>query len=63
VLSIHALGATIALTSHNLGEARRVAQRIVFLHGGRITEVSDADAFFRVPTSPEARQFLEGERL
>jgi len=63
VLSIHALGATIAMTSHNLGEARRVAQRIVFLHGGRITEVTDADAFFRVPTSPEARQFLEGERL
>jgi tungstate transport system ATP-binding protein len=63
VLSIHALGATIAMTSHNLAQARRVAQRIVFLHGGRITEVADADAFFRAPASAEARQFLEGERL
>jgi len=63
VLSIHALGATIAMTTHNLAQARRVAQRIVFMHGGRITEVSDADAFFRAPGSAEARQFLEGERL
>jgi tungstate transport system ATP-binding protein len=63
VLSIHALGATIAMTTHSLAQARRVAQRIVFLHAGRITEVSDADDFFRAPASAEARQFLEGERL
>jgi len=63
VLSIQALGATIAMTTHSLAQARRVAQRIVFLYGGRITETSDADDFFRAPASAEARQFLEGERL
>ena len=63
VLSIHALGATLAMTTHNLAQARRLAQRIVFLHAGRITEVTDADLFFRAPASAEARQFLDGERL
>jgi tungstate transport system ATP-binding protein len=63
VLGIHALGATLAMTTHNLAQARRLAQRIVFLHAGRITEVTEAEAFFRAPSSPEGRQFLEGERL
>jgi len=63
VLSIHALGTTLAMTTHNLAQARRLAQQVVFLHAGRITEVTQADEFFRAPASAEARQFLEGERL
>lgn len=58
---IHAVGTTIVMTTHNLGLARRFAHEIVFVHGGRVTEVTPADRFFGAPASREAAQFLEGE--
>jgi tungstate transport system ATP-binding protein len=58
---IHAAGTGIVMTTHHLGFARRVADEIVFLHEGRLTEQTPADAFFASPRSPEATQFLKGE--
>ena len=58
---IHASGTAIVLTTHHLGLARRVADEIVFLHQGRLTEQSPADRFFTAPQSPEAARFLKGE--
>ncbi len=58
---IRAAGTAIVLTTHNLGLARRVADEILFLHQGRLTERTPADAFFNAPRSPEAAQFLQGE--
>lgn len=58
---IHAGGTTVVMTTHNLGLARRFADEIVFLHAGRVAEVTPADRFFSAPLSPEAAQFLEGE--
>jgi tungstate transport system ATP-binding protein len=58
---IHATGTKIVMTTHNLGQARRIADEIVFLHGGRIVERSPAELFFSQPRSPEAAVFLEGE--
>jgi len=58
---IHASGTAIVITTHHLGLARRVADEIVFLHQGRLTEQSPADRFFTVPRSPEAARFLQGE--
>jgi tungstate transport system ATP-binding protein len=63
VRDIHAGGTTIVMSTHNLAQARRLAERIVFLHAGRVTECTDAAEFFRAPRSPEAAAFLEGERL
>ena len=61
IREIHAAGTTIVLTTHNLGFARRVADEILFLHQGRLTERTPADRFFTAPSSPEAAQFLQGE--
>lgn len=61
-LDIHAQGTTIVMSTHNLAQARRLAERVVFLHAGRLTEATDALEFFRAPRSPEAAAFLEGER-
>jgi len=61
VAGIHAAGTTIVMTTHNLGLARRLADDIVFLHRGRLTEQTSADVFFTAPRSPEAAQFLKGE--
>jgi tungstate transport system ATP-binding protein len=58
---IHAAGTAIVMTTHNLGLARRMADEVVFLHAGRLTEQTPAERFFQSPASPEAAQFLAGE--
>jgi tungstate transport system ATP-binding protein len=54
-------GTKIVLVTHNLGQARRMGDEILFLHQGRMAERASADTFFRHPQSDEARRFLEGE--
>ena len=56
-----ASGTKIVLVTHNLGQARRLGDEILFLHQGRLVERAPADRFFRQPASVEAKQFLEGE--
>ncbi|MGZ5039163.1 MAG: ATP-binding cassette domain-containing protein [Usitatibacter sp.] len=58
---IHAAGTAIVMTTHHLGLARRVADEIVFLHEGRLTEHTPVERFFKAPRSPEAAHFLKGE--
>lgn len=59
--AFHAAGATIVMTTHDRGQARRHADRTVFLARGRLVEAGEAAAFFRGPASPEARAYLAGE--
>jgi tungstate transport system ATP-binding protein len=59
--SMHAAGTKIVMVTHNLGQARRMGDEILFLHQGHLVEHSPADRFFKHPESPEAAQFLEGE--
>ncbi|HEV2042725.1 MAG TPA: ATP-binding cassette domain-containing protein [Casimicrobiaceae bacterium] len=61
IAAVHASGTKIVLVTHNLGQARRLGDEILFLHQGRIAERAPADRFFRQPASREAAQFLEGE--
>ncbi|MGB3408534.1 MAG: ATP-binding cassette domain-containing protein [Jannaschia sp.] len=49
------------LATHDLGQARRMATRILFLHHGRLLEDSVAAMFFERPQTPEARAFLAGD--
>jgi len=53
----------VVLSTHDLGEARRLAGEIVLLHRGRIVEAGPAQAFFEAPQTPEARRFIAGELL
>ncbi len=61
IADIHAAGTTIVMTTHNLGQARRLADMIVFLHCGRVVEHTAAATFFQQPRSAEAACFLKGE--
>jgi tungstate transport system ATP-binding protein len=61
IATMHAGGTKIVMVTHNLGQARRLGDEILFLHHGRIAERAPADRFFRQPASREAAQFLEGE--
>lgn len=59
----HETGTKIVMTTHDLGQARRQADEILFLHHGRLVEVTPAERFFREPQSEEARAFIKGELL
>jgi len=51
------------MSTHDLGEARRLAGEIVLMHRGRVIESGPADAFFSTPRTQEARRFVAGELL
>ena len=63
IAAIHAAGTKIVMTTHDLGQARRLADEVLFLHHGRLLEHAPADRFFTAPGSAEARAFLRGELL
>jgi tungstate transport system ATP-binding protein len=60
---IHRSGTKIIMTTHDLGQARRLADEVLFLHHGRLVEYALAPAFFSNPQSKEAAAFLEGKLL
>jgi len=63
IAAIHAQGTTIVMTTHDLGQARRLADRVLFLHRGRLVEDTPAKVFFQLPHSLEASAFIRGELL
>jgi len=60
---IYQTGTKVIMTTHDLGQARRLADEVLFLHHGRLVEQAPASAFFLAPRSPEAAAFLEGRLL
>ncbi|WP_108485032.1 ATP-binding cassette domain-containing protein [Oceaniglobus ichthyenteri] len=53
-------GVRIIFVTHDVGQARRIADDIVFLHRGRIAEHSPVADFFPTPQSSAARDYLSG---
>ena len=51
-------GMTMMVVTHEMGFARRVASRVVFMDYGRIVEVQKPEAFFAAPQSERAKDFL-----
>jgi len=60
---IHQAGTKILMTTHDLGQARRLADEVLFVHRGRLVEQASAQEFFHHPQSKEAAAFLEGQLL
>ncbi len=54
---------TIIIITHNFFQARRLADRVGFIHNGELLEVGQADPFFNQPQHPLTRSFLSGEML
>lgn len=61
VREIRTEGAKVLMTTHNLGQATRLADDIIFLAEGRVQEHETAQRFFARPQSSAARAFLQGE--
>lgn len=53
-------GVKVVLVTHESGQARRLADDVVFLHRGRVVECGPSPAFFDRPQSAEARAYLAG---
>jgi tungstate transport system ATP-binding protein len=61
--AIAASGTRLVMTTHDLGQARRLGDMVLFLHKGRLLECGPAEAFFEQPESPEGKAFVRGELL
>ena len=61
IAAMHAAGTKIVMVTHNLGQAHRLGDEVLFLHQGRLVERTPAGQFFKRPVSTEAAKFLEGE--
>jgi tungstate transport system ATP-binding protein len=63
VRAVAARGIKVVMSTHDLGEARRLAGDIVLMHRGRVIERTPAADFFSSPRTEEARRFTAGELL
>lgn len=54
-------GTTLILSTHDMGQARRIADDVVFLLGGSVHEQGAANTFFEDPQTAEAKAFLKGD--
>ena len=61
ISAMHDSGTKIVMVTHNLGQAKRLGDEILFLHQGCVLERAPTTRFFKQPASKEAAQFLEGE--
>ena len=58
VESLAAEGMTLLMVTHEMGFARKVSDRIVFMHQGRVHEMGEPQALFGSPQTPELKSFL-----
>ena len=60
VRAVHASGTKVLFVTHDVGQARRLAGEVVFIHRGRVVEHAPATRFFDNPESRPARDYLAG---
>ena len=61
IRAFDAAGTKIVMATHNLGQARRLGDEVIYLHQGRVLERAPAEKFFAAPASAEAAAFIKGE--
>jgi tungstate transport system ATP-binding protein len=61
IRAFDAAGTKIVMATHNLGQARRLGDEVIYLHQGRVLERAPADEFFARPATTEAAAFIKGQ--
>ena len=56
-----AAGTRLVMSTHDMGQARRLARDIVFMLGGKVHDVGDAETLFTSPANKELSAFLRGD--
>ncbi|GAB4278050.1 MAG: ATP-binding cassette domain-containing protein [Candidatus Promineifilaceae bacterium] len=57
----HQRGTTVVLVTHNIFQAKRIADRVGLLIGGKLVEVAETAVFFDNPSRPETAAFVRGD--
>ena len=60
---LHGSGVTLVFSTHDLGQARRMARRVAFMHKGRVVEYGTTGQVLDAPQTAEARAFVAGDLL
>ncbi len=55
------LGRKIILVTHDIAQARRISQDVIFIHKGKVIEQNKSKEFFKHPKQKASKQFLSGE--
>ena len=63
VRAVSARGVKVVMSTHDLGQAKRLTGEIALLHRGRLIETAPTEEFFTTPRTDEARKFIAGELL
>ena len=61
IRAFDAAGTKIVMATHNLAQARRLGDEVLFIHQGRLVERAPVERFFKQPASVEAAAFIKGE--
>lgn len=61
IQGVTARGVKVLFISHDIGQSKRLASDVLFIHHGRMSEHTDAPTFFTNPASAPAQQYLAGE--
>ena len=61
IRAFDASGTKIVMSTHSLGQARRLGDEVIYLHQGRVAERAAIEKFFPVPSTTEAGAFVKGE--
>ncbi|MBW6464124.1 MAG: hypothetical protein K0B84_08065 [Firmicutes bacterium] len=54
---------TVIMVTHNIFQARRIADKVVFLNDGTIIEMGDTDKIFSKPDNLQTKAFVEGRMI
>jgi tungstate transport system ATP-binding protein len=63
IRNVAARGIKVVMSTHDLGEARRLGDEIILMHRGRLIETAAARDLFDHPRTEQARRFVAGELL
>jgi tungstate transport system ATP-binding protein len=61
IRAFDASGTKLVMATHNLGQARRLGDEVLFIHQGRLVERAPVEPFFKQPGSVDAAAFIKGE--
>ncbi|WP_028829203.1 ABC transporter ATP-binding protein [Proteocatella sphenisci] len=56
-------GASVVIVTHNMFQARRIADEVIFLLDGKIIEHGSTESIFENPSDPRTRRFVSGEMI
>jgi len=61
IRAFDAAGTKVVMATHDLGQARRLGDEVIYLHQGRVLERAPIERFFAQPATAEAAAFIKGE--